>query len=162
MFGSFVRDVLSKLGPLTISWPFSFTGYVRMDDTMILNRNIFTDKSTVGELLLDGVFNCYTLELPSRKHAGVKNCIPAGKYEVQITYSTRFKKDMPLLLNVPNYEGIRIHTGNSEADTDACILVGKSKANDWVGESVLAFNELYPKIEQKLAQGKLYIEIAGG
>lgn len=128
---------------------------------MILTRNTMTDRSTIGDLFLDGKFQCYTLELTCRKQVGVKNCIPAGKYEVQITYSTRFKRDMPLLLDVPGYEGIRIHTGNSESNTDGCILVGNSKTNDWVGESVAAFNDLYPKIEERLKLGKLYIEIVG-
>lgn len=128
---------------------------------MILNREIFTDESTIGSLYLDGIFQCYTLELSCRKHPGTKNCIPARTYEIQITYSTRFKKDMPLLIDVPGFSGIRIHTGNAGKDTDGCILVGKSKAKNWVGESVVAFNELFPKIEESLTRGKFYIEIAG-
>lgn len=132
-----------------------------MEADLILNRMIFTDRSTIGELFLDNIFQCYTLEDTCRKSLGVKPCIPSGKYEVQITYSTRFKKDMPILLNVPGYEGIRIHRGNSDIDTVGCILVGKSKDNDWIGESVLAFNELYPQIEKKLKHGKLFIEISG-
>lgn len=133
-----------------------------MDDPqMTLNRLIFTNNSTIGDLSLDGEFLCYTLELSARKQDGVKNCIPPGTYEVQITYSTRFKKDMPLIVNVPGFEGIRIHPGNSSVSTDGCILVGKSKTTDWIGESVAAFNDLYPKIEARLKLGKLYIGITG-
>lgn len=159
-FGAFVSSVISKLGLITVNLDTRWTGYTK-DRKMILIRETFTDHSTIGKLSLDGVFQCHTLELSCRRQSGVKNCIPPGIYEVQITYSTRFKKDMPLLMNVPGYEGIRIHTGNSESNTDGCILVGKSTANDWVGESVVAFNELYPKIEKKLNDGKLYIEITG-
>lgn len=59
-----------------------------------------------------------------------KTAIPTGRYKVVITYSQRFKKDMPLLLNVKGYEGIRIHSGNTQEDTEGCLLCG---LNDKVG-----------------------------
>lgn len=152
--------ILKRIPFISVEIPFSWTGELE-DERMILNRTDFTNTSTIGELLLDGVFQCFSLELSCRKQDGVKNCIPAGKYEVQITYSTRFKKDMPLLVGVPGFDGIRIHPGNSSISTIGCILVGKTKTTDWIGDSVLAFNDLYAKIEDKLRQGKLYIEIAG-
>lgn len=152
-------DLLENVG-ISIPVRFSWTGDME-EERMILNRTTFTDTSTIGELFIDGRFNCYTLELSARKQDSVKNCIPAGKYEVQITYSTRFKKDMPLLMDVPGYEGIRIHPGNSSVSTEGCILVGMTKENDWIGESVVAFNEVYAIIENKIKQGKLYLEITG-
>ena len=80
---------------------------------MILQRTKEINNATLGELWIDNRFFCYTLEDKVRqekiKH---ETAIPAGTYEIQITYSPRFKQFMPLLLNVPNYEGIRIHKGN--------------------------------------------------
>jgi hypothetical protein len=62
---------------------------------------------------------------------------------------------MPLLVNVPNFEGVRIHTGNTANDTEGCILVGKSKGYDFIGGSRNAFNELMERIKGQ----KLTIEI---
>ena len=107
-------------------------------------------------LFIDGEFFCYTLEdvVREQKIYG-KTAIPYGKYEVVITYSPRFQKNMPLLKNVPNFEGVRIHTGNTANDTEGCILVGKSKGYDFIGGSRNAFNELMERIKGQ----KLTIEI---
>ena len=84
----------------------------------------------IGELSIDGIFFCYTLEDIERavKVYG-KTCIPKGSYNVITDYSTRFKKELPHILNVPNFDGVRIHGGNTDVDTLGCILVGKDK---WV------------------------------
>jgi hypothetical protein len=83
-----------------------------------------------------------------------KTAIPSGMYKVVITPSARFKRPMPLLLNVPNFEGIRIHWGNTDADTEGCILVGRTqKPPDFIGESRLAFDALFPKIKAALDSG---------
>ena len=83
--------------------------------------------ATTGELYVDGKFVCYTLEDAIRKEKikGV-TAIPAGTYDVIINMSTRFKRLMPLLLNVPDFEGVRIHPGNTAEDTEGCIRVGLS------------------------------------
>ena len=119
---------------------------------LTLYRKWFTDISTTGVLFIDDAFFCYTLEDAVREQKVYgKTAIPYGKYEVVITYSPRFQKNMPLLLNVPNYEGVRIHTGNTARDTEGCILVGKSKGYDFIGGSRNAFNELMERIKgQKL------------
>ena len=97
---------------------------------LTLIRKIKTDKSTIGELFINGEFQCYILEdtdrglyqdmplqeLLSKKIYG-ETAIPTGTYEVVISFSNRFKKYLPLLLNVPGYEGIRIHPGNYAKDT---------------------------------------------
>lgn len=126
-------------------------------------RKIFTEESTVGELSVDGTFQCFTLEdkVRSVKIHG-KTAIPAGIYEVTITFSDKFRKPLPLLLNVPNFAGIRIHSGNKAADTEGCILVGTTKATDSVGNSRVAFKALFDKIETAVKKEKVFIEVVGG
>ena len=113
-----------------------------------LNRIQFTEKSTIGELWVDDDEDrfCFTLEDMVRS-PGVKvpgqTAIPPGQYEVIINWSNRFKRPMPLLLDVPNFEGVRIHAGNTEADTEGCILVGFNRSPDFVGNSRAAFDALF-------------------
>jgi len=96
---------------------------------LTLKREYF-DTYTAGKLYVDGLYFCDTLEDISRpvkiKH---ETCIPEGVYKVVVSYSPRFKCKLPLLLNVPNFIGIRIHAGNITANTSGCILVGKIKNN---------------------------------
>ena len=112
---------------------------------------------TIGELLVDGEHECWTLEDVVRPD-GVKvygeTAIPYGTYPVIITFSNRFQRDLPLLVGVPNFEGIRIHPGNTAADTHGCLLVGRQHTGSRVTESVLAFNTLFPKIRDAFRQGQ--------
>jgi Family of unknown function (DUF5675) len=126
-----------------------------------LVRKIFSDKSTIGELSVNGAFECFTLEDPVRpvKIKG-DTAIPAGTYEVAVTFSNRFQKFLPLLLNVPNFEGIRIHTGNTPKDTLGCILVGQGKGVDSISASRLAFAPLFEKIQSVVRTEKVTIEIS--
>ena len=107
-----------------------------------------TDKSTIGELFIDGKFECYTLEDVERKiNIKSETAISKGEYKVIINQSNRFKRLLPLLLNVPNFEGVRIHSGNSNHDTEGCILVGKTRSLDYIGNSRLAFGKLFKKMQ---------------
>lgn len=126
-------------------------------------RKTFTEESTIGELSVNGAFECFTLEDKVRavKIHG-KTAIPAGIYEVTITFSDKFKKPLPLLMNVPNFAGIRIHSGNVAADTEGCILVGKTKSANAIGSSRVAFKSLFAKIEVALKKEKVFIEVVGG
>ena len=92
-----------------------------------LERRIFTDNVTIGDLYVNNVLTCYTLEDAVRlsKIKGI-TAIPKGKYKVILNMSNRFKMILPLLINVPNYEGVRIHAGNTHANTEGCILVGNA------------------------------------
>lgn len=114
-----------------------------------LRRTVYTDKSTIGELYVDGLFECYTLEdvVRNKKIYG-ETAIPAGSYHVKITQSPRFKRELPLLLNVPGFEGVRIHPGNSAQDTEGCILVGLDKGADFIGRSRQAFDALFAEMKQ--------------
>jgi hypothetical protein len=85
--------------------------------------------------------------------------IPAGTYEVVINFSERFRRPLPLLLNVPNFTGVRIHPGNTDEDTEGCILVGKAKQPDLIGESRVAFEGLFTKLQDAAAREKIFIEI---
>ena len=126
-----------------------------------IKRTDFSEESTIGELSVNGVFECYTLEDKVRpvKIAG-KTAIPSGRYEVIINFSQRFQKQLPLLLNVPNYEGVRIHSGNKAADMEGCILVGETKTENFVGESRWAFNRLFEKLKIASETEKIFLEIA--
>jgi hypothetical protein len=137
-----------------------------------LKRQIFTDKSTIGSLYVDGKFVCYCLEdmdrginkhmvlaeLHKRKVYG-KTAIPTGRYQVLITQSARFKRLLPFIMNVPGFEGIRIHPGNSDIDTHGCLLPGNKYSKDYVSESRLAFDKLYQLIKTGLSKGNVFITI---
>jgi hypothetical protein len=128
-----------------------------------LVRKTFTEQSTMGELSVDGKFECFTLEDKVRavKIHG-ETAIPEGIYEVTITFSDKFNKSLPLLMDVPNFEGIRIHSGNTKADTEGCILVGQTKSQDFVGNSRAAFNVLFPKLQAAIKKEKIFIQVVGG
>lgn len=119
---------------------------------------------TIGELWVDGKFECYTLEDVVRVD-GVKvygeTAIPKGTYDVQVTYSPRFQRDLPLLINVKGFVGIRIHPGNTAKDTDGCLLVGTESGMDMIYNSRKAFTALFAKINMALAaKQKVTIRIA--
>jgi hypothetical protein len=126
---------------------------------LVLQRLPSTPACTLGSLSVDGVFACYTLEDVVRQGPKVygATAIPAGTYPVVITQSPRFKRPLPLLLNVPGFEGVRIHPGNTAADTEGCILVGRQHGPSAVLESRLAFNALFEKL--KAAKRPVTIEI---
>lgn len=112
-----------------------------------LIRMYFKPTYTIGKLYIDGVYQCDTLEDPPRdiKIKG-ETCIPKGVYKVIINMSARFKKLMPLLINVPDFEGVRIHSGNTSKDTEGCPLVGQNKLVGKVVNSRLEFDKLMEKI----------------
>lgn len=116
-------------------------------------RRAFSPLSTIGDMLIDGDFFCYTLEDVVR--TGVKvfgnTAIPAGEYKLYITYSPRFKCDMPQIMDVPGFEGIRIHPGNTAKDTEGCILLGQNFKDDFIGQSRLAFNRFLPLVKSECA-----------
>lgn len=115
-----------------------------------LKRIYFKPTYIIGKLYINGVYECDTLEDVERTiKVKDETCIPDGEYKVIITMSTRFKKIMPLLLDVPNFEGIRIHSGNTAADTSGCILVGYNKIKGMVVNSRLCFDNLMGKIQNE-------------
>lgn len=131
---------------------------------LILTREKFTDSSTVGTLSMMNDAHteplCKILEdtdrnletYPGRKVYG-KTAIPRGRYQIVVTYSNRFARPLPLLVSVPGYEGVRIHPGNTPADTDGCLLPGVTESKDFVGKSKLAFDMVFAIIQKALDSG---------
>ena len=135
---------------------------------LLLMRMWNRDKYVIGRLYIDGEFYCNTLEDTDRglsdtmtldeikkKKVYGETAIPSGKYEVIFNYSPKYKKTMPLLLNVKGYSGIRIHSGNTHKDTEGCILVGDNKVVGQVVNSRIRYNALVERLKGK----KVTIEI---
>ena len=129
-------------------------------------RKAGTRGFTAGRLYVDGVLECFTLEDEVREVKGRpvlewkvpgQTAIPAGTYKVIINYSNRFMRQLPLLIGVPGFEGVRIHTLNTAEQTEGCIGVGADDGrwdDAWLGHSKIAFNKLFPKIQMALAKGE--------
>ena len=119
----------------------------------LIRTGIFP-KHTIGVLYVDGERQCYSLEDEDRKleEGGVKilkqTAIPRGTYRVVLDMSTRFKKIMPHILDVPQFTGIRIHAGNTAEDVEGCILVGRrvTAGECSIYESLVARNALMEKL----------------
>lgn len=143
-----------------------------------LERNHKLNDYTIGDLYIDDIFYCNTLEDTDRgltssmteqeinkiKIKG-KTAIPTGKYKITLDIiSPRFSNSslyksidgkLPRLLNVPGFDGILIHIGNTPKDTDGCILVGYNKIKGQVLNSKDTFNGLYTKLLESKSKGEL-------
>lgn len=138
---------------------------------LTLKRIALRSTYTIGRLYIDGNYFCDTLEDTIRdlnkngkfdngeKKIKRKTAIPYGTYEIKWTYSPRFKKYTPQLMNVPSFEGIRIHSGNSNTDTEGCLLLGENKKVGMVLNSRATINKFYPLIKEACSKGKVTIEI---
>lgn len=132
-----------------------------------LVRIAFKETYTIGKLYVDGKYFCDTIEdkdrgldnsmtsneILKRKVKG-QTAIPTGHYVINITYSPKYKRMMPLLLNVKGFSGIRIHSGNTAKDTEGCLIVGKNKQVGKVLESRDTYQRLF-----KMMQGQKEITI---
>ena len=125
-----------------------------------LIRTWYADTYTIGKLYIDGVYFCDTLEDKNRdvdkngifnngeKKVYGKTCIPFGTYKVILSMSSKFKKILPLLLNVPQFDGIRIHSGNADEDSSGCILVGINDTKGRISKSTITLNSLMTKLSK--------------
>lgn len=120
-----------------------------------INRIARKERYTIGNMYVDDTYFCDTLEDADRglvdtmgigeilaKKVKAQTAIPTGKYDVILTFSQRFKRVLPLLLSVKGYEGVRIHPGNTNKDTEGCLLVGENKAKGQVLNSRATFEKL--------------------
>lgn len=127
-----------------------------------LKRIAFKSTYTIGRLFVDGKYVCDTIEDRDRgltdsmtleeimrlKKYG-ETAIPYGTYKVQITWSPKFKKMMPILIGVKGFEGVRIHSGNTSKDSLGCLLVGRNTKVGMVTESRKTYNMLYDLIKDQ-------------
>ena len=127
---------------------------------MVVRRVEYGDNYTVSRLYIDGspTPECFVLEDRVRE-PGVKvpneTAIPSGKYKVVIDFSEHFQKQLPHILDVPMFEGIRIHPGNTDLDTEGCLLVGQEwPGGDMIYKSKLAFDALFTKIFNAIGAGQ--------
>lgn len=136
-------------------------------------RKKFFPTRTIGEFYIDGTRIGYTMEdfVRDGNHDGDlkdpgeakvygKTAIPCGRYEVIMSWSNNFKKYMPLICKVDGFEGIRIHGGNTEADTLGCPLLGED--TDWkvyVGRCPAVNDKLRKALEVASKSGKVFIDV---
>lgn len=131
-----------------------------------IRRSPSANGCTIGRLSVDGRHQCYTCEdvtRPGQAKVPGKTAIPDGRYRVVITMSPRFGVPLPLLLDVPGFTGIRIHPGNTAADTEGCILPGRSYTLTGVQQSREAFHSLLVLMQSALDSGEgVWMEISQG
>lgn len=120
---------------------------------LLVTRKTFSPFSTIGELTTDGL-KLNTMEPPRRE--AKPRCIPAGTYDVSIRWSPKHGRLIPHVENVPGFEEIEIHVGNFPADTQGCLLVGRTVGPnpDFIGGSKLAFEELFHKLADAKDRGE--------
>lgn len=131
----------------------------------LLTRNLFGERTTISDVTVNGRHLCYVLEDAVRQRDGEpvsawkvkgETAIPTGRYEIVIDVSTRFGKMMPHLLNVDGFYGVRIHPGNTEVDTEGCLLpgtdIGPAKVS--VMNSRAAFDVWFRLLTQTLNSGE--------
>lgn len=114
---------------------------------LTLKPKTLSSKSLISMLYVDGVFECFILEdIPRDKKVYAETCIPAGIYKIEIIWSPTFKKKLPHLISVPGFDGILMHSGNTDKDTKGCLLTGETAGTNQVLNSRIAFGKLFTKM----------------
>ena len=132
-----------------------------------LERKYRSSKYCIDKLYINGKYFSDALEDPDRgltdsmsleeiKKIKIKGntCIPYGTYNVTITYSPRFKKNLPLINNVKGFDGIRIHSGNTPQDTEGCLLLGFNRVKGQVVDSRVTVSKFITQMQQALNKGE--------
>lgn len=137
---------------------------------IVVTRRWQGKNSTLSTLTVDGKSHHFCLEdtdrglrqdqpdsIAKEKIHG-RSAIPTGRYQVKITYSNRFRKQLPILMDVSGFAGIRIHSGNRHVDTEGCLLPGMTYWKDGldyvVGTSRTACERLQSAIAKALGEGE--------
>lgn len=138
---------------------------------LLLKSQKSDERYTKGELFIDGVHECFVLEDVAREVPGKqvsewkvkkKTAIPSGRYEVKMTMSSRFKRIMIQIMDVPGFEGIRMHSGNTEEDTDGCPIVGDTFTPFGIagGKAHGVLDRLEKKVQAAIDKGdKVFITV---
>jgi hypothetical protein len=131
-----------------------------------LRRVDFGDSRTFGELYgPDGSFLCHTLEDAVRKlKIYGETAIPSGRYELAITHSPKYGRLMPRLIDVPFFRGVLIHPGNTEKDSEGCILVGDDdpRTKNFLDSSRKAFERIFPILRKLVDKYEVFVNVNGG
>ena len=134
--------------------------------TFVLVRRPTVKDTTIGDVTLNDSPVCCTCEDTIREVPGVpvhvwkqpgRTAIPQGIYRIVVTQSARFHRALPLLLDVPGFTGVRIHAGNTNADTDGCILAGMSQSGGVLFRSRDAVAAWQARIETALLAGQVVL-----
>ncbi|HQW07332.1 MAG TPA: DUF5675 family protein [Flavobacteriales bacterium] len=143
---------------------------------LILQRNVHSSDYTLGEIRIAGKFECYTLEDEYREvKVKGETRIPKGTYVIKLRkvggfhakylkrFGAAFHKGMLHVTNVPGFEYILIHLGNTEKDTAGCVLVGASRdiVKGTIGGSEIAYRRLYLKVLKAIEAGEVVRLIVG-
>ena len=127
---------------------------------LLLERQSLKDDRTLGQLWIDGEHFAWTLDDAVRdRKIPNQTAIPSGRYEVVVTFSERFKKPLPLLLKVPNFEGVRFHGGNGPDDTEGCILIGEQRDEERIWKCAGVVSGLTFRIRNAATKGKVWCEV---
>lgn len=123
---------------------------------LLVKRATRTYISTTGDFMINGEYFCHTLEdvdrgitsdMPLAEIEKIKvhgqTAIPTGRYKVTKYFSPKHQMEMPLVNDVPGFEGVEIHVGNNPSDTDGCLLLGNTIAPNFVGDSKIAVADFY-------------------
>ena len=128
---------------------------------LLLERQIIAENYTLGQLYVAGVHFGYTCEDKDREleTGGIKvprcTAIPRGRYRITTSLSNRFKRERPILEDVPGFSGVRCHGGNTHEDTEGCLLIGRVRTNTGVAncaERITALIKLINDTEDNGAQ----------
>lgn len=131
---------------------------------LLLERDVKAPFFTLGKMSVDGKHHFFTVEDKIREIPGVpvaewkvpgQTAIPYGNYRVIKTFSNRFQKHLPLLLDVPGFTGIRIHSGNTDKDTEGCLCIGTGRTREGVSNSRYAMDILLNLMEEASKRGEV-------
>ena len=120
-------------------------------DKLYINNEYFSDALEDPDR---GLTDTMSLEEIKKIKIKGNTCIPYGTYNVTITYSPRFKKNLPLINNVKGFDGIRIHSGNTPQDTEGCLLLGLNKVKGRVVDSKVTVNKFIDIVQKALNKGE--------
>lgn len=129
---------------------------------ILVKRIALEEEYTIGKMYINGAFFCHTLEdkvRPFGEKVWGETAIPSGTYKFIINWSNRFKRKLPLLLDVPMFEGIRIHGGNTAVDTHGCLLLGVNTVKGMITQSKFTLYQFMQILEwSKLTEFEIEIQ----